>query len=889
MSPTSRPSEIANGQSALPTVSADGRYVAFESDANNITANDFNSNTDVFVRDMNTRVATLVSINGGSSGWSNSYAPAISSNGRYVAFHSFVSFVGSDNNGTADIYLRDLQQGQTTLISMTSSGSAGNGVSDHPQVTPDGRYVAFRSSASNLVANDNNGQPDIFVRDLQTNTTQRVSVAANQDEANGYTERRVSISSDGRYIAFESQSSNLVYGDNNGDWDVFIRDRLASSTYLVSVGPGGFSANLGSYYPSMSPDGRYVAFHAWASNLVPNDNNGLPDVFVRDRQTNTTTLVSQVNGNQTNGISDLPTISPDGRYVAFRSGSNNLVTGDSNGVADAFQKDLVTGALTITSSVDSGPSANGESGFPVVVAGPNTVFQTTASNLVPNDTNGVRDIVIRRPSGLKGVTAMPNAAPNASVSVSPTSGNRSTSFRATAGGTDPDGDPLTYQVLWGDGFQSFGQTPSHSYTGTGTFNVRAVTCDQFSACSNPSNPVAVQVAFSNRPPVASLTISPSSGGTDTVFNAYMWGSTDPDGDQLTYSVDWGDGTVTTGEQSSHQYALPGSYTVEGTASDPWTSSSTSRTVEVCVVDSSAGCITGSEVPQVCESVECPEGPEVPEPCTVDACLPPPAVPEPLASVVDPITEEGPAVPIMVDPAWVTPAERALEQATPQSPSREECGGRGYNHVGTGNGEGNNVRAVKATITARKPKLCENDNNEHNASLVWSMLTNGGWAQSGYMRATERSGLRFFSQAVNCYPASDSCDPELETKITPIPGVDIDTFVHGTTHSYKQAYSDNRDVIKMMVDDVVLDETNFDPKKAWGEPWIPQWNGETLRPGSNVPGTKNNPVYFQNLKIRRGCDGCDWISPSHQSLGTTLSRYHAEWDNEQHKFHIWTEN
>ncbi|HEV2756770.1 MAG TPA: PKD domain-containing protein [Actinomycetota bacterium] len=637
MSATSIPSEIANGASGMTSMTPDGRYIAFESNASNLNHGDGNGNSsDVWVRDRVTRVATLVS--GGSGG---SYAPSISPDGRYVSFHSFASFSGADNNGTPDIYRADLlNQSAKVLVSVTPSGQAGNGVSDHAVVTPDGRYVAFRSSASNLVPNDTNGRHDVFVRDLQTGVTDRVSIANNGDEAGDEIERRISISSDGRYVAFESRAILVAY-DYNNDWDVFVRDRWAGTTTSVSLTPSGTTGNLGSYFPSMTPDGRFVAFHAWSSDLVPGDVNGQPDIFLRDRSTGQTSLVSVTSGGgQSDNISDLPTITSDGRYIAFRSLSTTFIAGGSSG-SHIFVKDRVTGALTRASISTSGAAGNAASHRPITSSdGKLVAFETDATNLVPNDVNGHKDVVLRNitTGQTTGITTMTNTAPTASVSVSPTSGNRSTSFQAAASGSDPDGDPISsYEISWGDGQYTYGKNTAHSYSSTGAFAVRATACDQFGLCSPPSSSVSVQVSFSNRAPVASLTVSPSQGDTRTSFSANMSGSSDPDRDSLSYEIDWGDGTVVNASQGQHTYERAGNYEVRGQVTDSFGAYSVdAETVRVCEVWAQGMCTQASStiddtVGQCYDTGLCPQDP------------PFQPVPSPVSAIAAPILAQVPKI------------------------------------------------------------------------------------------------------------------------------------------------------------------------------------------------------------------------------------------------------
>jgi Tol biopolymer transport system component len=251
-------------------MSADGRYVTFVSWATNLVADDTNNFADVFVKDMLTGVVTRVSVSttGGDAN-AASYAPAISADGRYVAFVSDASnLVVGDTNNEADVFVRDVLQGATSRVSVSSNGAQSNGASNNPVVSSDGRYVAFDSLASNLVADDNNSASDVFVRDLVGGTTERVSLAANGAEGSAASEMP-SISSDGRYVAFASAAENLigVAGDTNQAWDVFVRDRTAATTVRVSITTAGSQASGNSFAPAISGDGRYVAFESQASDL----------------------------------------------------------------------------------------------------------------------------------------------------------------------------------------------------------------------------------------------------------------------------------------------------------------------------------------------------------------------------------------------------------------------------------------------------------------------------------------------------------------------------------------------------------------------------------------------------------------------------------------------
>jgi Tol biopolymer transport system component len=214
----------------------------------------------------------------GKQGFCDSYAPALSDNGRFVAFSSGAAkLVPGDGNHKVDVFVRDLRTGKTTLVSLGQGGVEGNGTSDFPALSAGGRFVAFDSEAGNLVPGDTNGAEDVFVRDRLTGTTERVSVATDGTQGNGYSFLG-NVSSDGRYVTFESGASNLVPGDTNDGFDVFVRDRLNGTTERVSLGPGGIQADGSSFAPQISGDGRVVVFQSEARNLAPGDTQGLRNI-----------------------------------------------------------------------------------------------------------------------------------------------------------------------------------------------------------------------------------------------------------------------------------------------------------------------------------------------------------------------------------------------------------------------------------------------------------------------------------------------------------------------------------------------------------------------------------------------------------------------------------
>jgi len=322
-----------------PSISSNGRYIAFMSKAYNLVNGDTNNDADIFGHDRLTAQTTRVSVSSsGVQGNGGSNNGSISCDGRYVAFGSSASnLVNGDNNDQSDIFVHDQQTAQTILVSVSSSGVQANNGSTSPSISSDGRYVAFTSFASNLVAGDTNNTLDIFVHDQQTGQTKRVNVSSSGEQG-GYS-LSPSISSDGRYVAFETTSDNLVDGDNNGKFDIFVHDLQTAQTTRVSVSSAGAEGNDNSFQPSMSSDGRYVAFQSNSDNLVDGANTK-GNIFVHDRLTAQTMLVSvSSSGEQGNYGSIHASISSDGQHVAFLSFAENLVDGDTNNYVDVFVHD----------------------------------------------------------------------------------------------------------------------------------------------------------------------------------------------------------------------------------------------------------------------------------------------------------------------------------------------------------------------------------------------------------------------------------------------------------------------------------------------------------------------------------------------------------------------
>jgi hypothetical protein len=407
-----------NGASLYPSISADSRFVAFESDATDLVAGDTNGFRDIFVHDHLTGKTARVSVDSsGMQGDQNSLNACVSADGRYVAFESTASnLVAGDTNGFGDIFVHDRVTGKTTRVSVDSVGLQGNQNSQCPSLSADGNQVAFDSNANNLVSGDTNGVWDVFVHDRVTGKTTRVSVDSAGVQGNKIS-RYPSLSADGRYVAFHSSADNLVAGDTNNVWDVFVHDRITGTTTRVSVDSAGVQGNNNSANACVSADGRCVAFQSVASNLVAGDTNNVWDVFVHDRMTGKTTRVSVDSaGMQGYKESTWPSISADGRDVAFESEATTLVAEDTNNMMDVFIHDRVTGKTARVSLDAAGRQGNRVStGAALSADGRFVAFFSPANNLVPDDSNGVLDIFVH--DGIPSPTLIPTGRPRVGTSV----------------------------------------------------------------------------------------------------------------------------------------------------------------------------------------------------------------------------------------------------------------------------------------------------------------------------------------------------------------------------------------------------------------------------------------------------------------------------------------
>ncbi|BAY22229.1 hypothetical protein NIES2100_19920 [Calothrix sp. NIES-2100] len=434
-----------NGDSTTPLPNSDGLFLAFTSAAYDLVAGDTNGVSDVFIRNSQTNTLERISLSDDetqANGKSEVFA--ISDDGRYVVFASDASnLVDNDTNDVRDIFIRDTQTASTRRISIANDGNQADGVSNLAAISGDGRYVVFSSIASNLVQGDTNGAVDVFLRDLQAETTELISVANEGIQSNSDSlSPDAAISADGRYVVFYSYASNLVANDTNEVGDIFLRDRQTGTTKRISIGINGTEANEISLSPSISADGHYVVFSSLASNLVSGDTNETGDIFVYDLQAETLERVSLTSDEtELDSNSSRPSISANGRYVVFQSLASYLGVDNPDSYNNIYLRDRLTGETKLVS-----PSLNSETRADSInpsISGDGSYigFQSTANNLVAGATNASSNIYVYKPvisensepvtEANKTLTVLEDAAPIALAIAIP---------------TDADNDPLTITV-----------------------------------------------------------------------------------------------------------------------------------------------------------------------------------------------------------------------------------------------------------------------------------------------------------------------------------------------------------------------------------------------------------------------------------------------------------
>lgn len=376
-------------------VSDDGRFVVFQSEASNLVPSDTNDSVDIFVRDRHTGETTRVSIDSnGIEGNGYSYEPSVSNNGRFVTFYSYASnLVPNDTNGSSDVFVHDRHTGVTERVSVDADGNEGNAHSYRPAISGNGRFVVFTSNATNLISGVVHSG-GIYVHDRQTGLTTLVSVDSSGNPGSKPS-GNATISDDGRFVAFRSVADNLVPSDTNDRYDAFLHDRLTGETIRVSVNSNGEEVDGESDEVVISGDGRFIAFWSDATNMLVGEVTSSTHVYVHDRVTGTTEIVSIDSMGTIKGLAFSPDISDDGRFVVFVSNNGNLVEGDTNSTHDIFVHDRET-KMTVRVSVNaSGVQAyDGSFGSAISGNGRFVVFDSVANSFVNNDSNEQGDVFI---------------------------------------------------------------------------------------------------------------------------------------------------------------------------------------------------------------------------------------------------------------------------------------------------------------------------------------------------------------------------------------------------------------------------------------------------------------------------------------------------------------
>lgn len=390
-----------DGDAFVGGTSRDGSLVTFMSFATDLVPDDDNGEADVFLTDASSGATSLLSRTpAGEPANGESIGPVLSPDGRWVAHYSAATDLvdGADDNATTDVFLTRVADGRTLRASTSVDGAAGSGESSYPAVSGRGRYVAYQSWADDLVAGDTNGVSDLFVLDRRSGETTMITNAPDGSPADNFSDHP-SISRDGRFVAFTSAATNLV-ADKTTPWnDIFVHDRETGETTLISRTPAGQPAGSNSFDPSISPDGRYVVYMSRASDLTSDvDTNFVGDIFRHDRETGETILISRSTGGGTAvAESHEPSISRNGKVITFYSYAWDLVADDvDDWWGDVYMLRQRRGELVkITESPVGDPADFHSANAHVSADGSTIAFSSGATNLVAGDTNGLRDAFVR--------------------------------------------------------------------------------------------------------------------------------------------------------------------------------------------------------------------------------------------------------------------------------------------------------------------------------------------------------------------------------------------------------------------------------------------------------------------------------------------------------------
>lgn len=384
----------ANNASQNASFSPDGTTILFESLASNLVPGDSNGQWDIFTRNLGTGVTQRVSTDatgGQINGASND--AHFDGTGTRIVFDSTAAdlVAGANPNGQREIVVKDLGNGAVTLVSASSSGVAGNGASLNAAFSPDGHSVAFESFATNLIGTDSNSARDIFVKNLDTGQIVRASVDAAGDEPNGQS-ADVAWSPDGTKLVFESNASNLIPGDTNAAYDVFVKDLVSGAITRVSTAADGTQANGYSFHAHFTADGHGVIFESLATNLLPGTPAGVREVYLKNLDTGAVSLLS-ADSSGTAGTNQSYAPTQAGALTAFESNAD-LSGGGTPGRRDVYVRDAY-GADVRVSLGQGGAVANADVFHPQIAPdGSAVLYQSAANNLITGDANSKTDIFL---------------------------------------------------------------------------------------------------------------------------------------------------------------------------------------------------------------------------------------------------------------------------------------------------------------------------------------------------------------------------------------------------------------------------------------------------------------------------------------------------------------
>ena len=568
--------------SFVPSISSNGRFVTFRSAANNLVDGPSDNFSHIYVRDLHDNVTTRVSVaSNGDAANHPSGSPSISADGGFVTFHSSANNLDSRATvlGTDQVYIHDRNNGETTLISLTHDGQQPNSQSRFPSISADGNYIAYDTAASNMLPGQVNQRRHVYIYNRGTNLTSRISINSNGEDGDTAS-RYASISGDGRFVAFESEATNLVIGDTNGKTDVFVRDTLTSQTFRVSVASNGSQGNENSEFPSISANGRFVTFESFSSNLVSGDTNFYKDIFVHDLESGTTKRISvSSNVDQGNQHSVTGRISADGRFVTFTSEASNLVSGDLNNSSDIFvhrypikpsaayvgNPTVGTVPLTVNFTNQSQGDVLGcfwsfGDGNTSNNCNPSHTYQNAGTYSVSLTAGGMGETDTEVKTGYITVTS-PGGPVTAAFVGTPTSGTAPLTVHFT---NQSQGDFTSCTWDFGEGTRTNCSDQSPIYHNTGTFTV-SLEVSGPGGSSTETKVEYITVSAPGSPPIAEFIADTTSGTTPLVVNF----TNQSQGDITSCTWNFGNGISKSCETNiTRTYEHPGSYTVSLTVSGP---------------------------------------------------------------------------------------------------------------------------------------------------------------------------------------------------------------------------------------------------------------------------------------------------------------------------------